>query len=77
MEAPIEDEFVQNKISLDELIKVVSLIDYPLNLLPQGQNAGGRAKYRFENLVKPSKSSIKIFFKSLNNIVPLWKRVSS
>lgn len=48
MEAPNEEDFVNNKISLDELIKVVSLIDYPLNLLPQGQNAGGRAKYRFE-----------------------------
>lgn len=47
METPAE-EFVQNKISLDELVKVVSLIDYPLNLLPQGQSAGGRAKYRFE-----------------------------
>lgn len=47
-EAPSDDVFTKNKIALDELIKVVSLIDYPLNLLPQGQNAGGRAKYRFE-----------------------------
>lgn len=45
--APTEEEFVNvnNKISLDELISIVSLIDFPLNLLPQ-QN--GRAKYRFE-----------------------------
>lgn len=44
-ETPNEENFVNNKISLDELIRVVSLIDYPLNLLPQ---SNGRAKYRFE-----------------------------
>ena len=43
-EAPNEQEFVNNKISLDELTKVVSLIDYPLNLM----NNGRSAKYRFE-----------------------------
>lgn len=34
---------VNSKIELDELITVVSLIDYPLNLL----DAGRRGKYRF------------------------------
>lgn len=48
MEAPTEEVFTNNKLALDELVKVVSLIDYSLNLLPQGQNMGGRAKYRFE-----------------------------
>lgn len=37
---------VETKIPLDDLISVMSLIDYPLNLLPQG--VGGRAKHRFE-----------------------------
>lgn len=41
------EEFVQNKIALDELIPVMSLIDNRLNLMPQN-NFGGRAKYLFE-----------------------------
>lgn len=45
MGTPNEESFVNNKISLDELISVVSLLDYPLNFLPQ---RNGRAKYRFE-----------------------------
>lgn len=53
VESPPEETYVNNKISLDELIKVVSLIDYPLNLLPQSQNMGGRAKYRFEKFGEP------------------------
>lgn len=46
---PVEEsqELVQNKILLDELIPVMSLLDYPLNLLPQN-NINGRAKYRFD-----------------------------
>ena len=44
-EIPNEQKFVNNKISLDELIPVVSLVDYPLNLLSNGRSA----KYRFEN----------------------------
>jgi len=44
-EAPTE-ESVTNKIPLDDLIPVMSLIDYPLNLLNQNNN--GRAKYRFD-----------------------------
>lgn len=44
-ETPNTDEFTKNKIFLDELISVMSLIDYPLNLLQQNN---GRAKYRFE-----------------------------
>jgi len=40
-------EQVQNKILLDELIPVMSLLDYPLNLLPQA-SVNGRAKYRFD-----------------------------
>lgn len=39
-----DQELVQNKILLDELIKVMSLLDYPLNLLERGR----AAKYRFE-----------------------------
>lgn len=38
-------EVVQNKIALDELIPVISLLDYPLNLL---QMNNGRAKYKFD-----------------------------
>ncbi len=40
-------DYVQNNISRDELIPVMSLIDYRLALLPQNQ-ASGRAKYLFE-----------------------------
>jgi hypothetical protein len=43
-EAPTEEN-VNNKIALDDLIPVMSLIDYPLNLL---QQTTGRAKYRFD-----------------------------
>ena len=42
----VPSEGTKNKIPLDELITVMSLIDYPLNLLQQG---GGRAKYKFES----------------------------
>lgn len=41
-----QDEVESIKIQLDDLVSVISLIDYPLNLLPQ---TGGRAKHRFEN----------------------------
>lgn len=43
-EAPTEEPVI-NKISLDELIPVMSLIDYPLNLM---QQTNGKAKYRFD-----------------------------
>ena len=41
----IQEENVTNKIPLDDLISVMSLLDYPLNLLNQNN---GRAKHRFE-----------------------------
>lgn len=44
VEVPTEDNVI-NKIALDELIPVMCLIDYPLNLLHQNN---GRAKYRFD-----------------------------
>jgi hypothetical protein len=44
VETPTEDN-VNNKIALDDLIPVMSLIDYPLNLMQQNN---GRAKYRFD-----------------------------
>ena len=40
-----QEENVNNKIMLDELIPVMSLLDYPLNLMNQ---SNGKAKYRFE-----------------------------
>ena len=44
-EEQIQEENVNNKIPLDDLIPVMSLLDYPLNLLNQ---SNGRAKHRFE-----------------------------
>ena len=41
----VQEENVNNKIPLDDLIPVMSLLDYPLNLLNQ---SNGRAKHRFE-----------------------------
>ena len=41
----LEEENVTNKIPLDDLIPVMSLLDYPLNLLNQ---SNGKAKHRFE-----------------------------
>lgn len=45
-ETPTEEVFAKNNIALDELIPVISLIDYPLNLLTQ--QGSPRAKYRFD-----------------------------
>lgn len=44
LESPKEESFVKNNIALDELIKVVSLVDHPIVLLENGRNA----KYRFD-----------------------------
>ena len=41
----VQEDNVTNKIPLDDLISVMSLLDYPLNLLNQ---SNGRAKHRFE-----------------------------
>jgi hypothetical protein len=41
----VQEENVNNKIMLDELIPVMSLLDFPLNLMNQ---TNGKAKYRFE-----------------------------
>ena len=44
-EEQVQEESVNNKIPLDDLIPVMSLLDYPLNLLNQ---SNGKAKHRFE-----------------------------
>ena len=65
-EAPTEESFVQNKISLDELIDIVSLIDYPLNLL---SSFSGRAKYRFEKFGEKKK----IIYQDILSIIELYR----